>query len=177
MRLETDPQNLWVSHDGRTYKQQDYFNQNFGAFFRTNQLIISHKNPNETTNLFDIPYLLEMYYLVKTIRTRSTESSGKNITINDFCFKPISGKGCLTPNPADYWKMNITDLLLNYKETNSTRGLQYTALCVKSRDDKSLIPCSDSNGVPVMRQVVLGGISCEKVENDEIPCDHCWVRS
>lgn len=70
LRLETDPQNLWVSHDGRTFKEQEYFNDNFGAFFRTNQVILSLKNPDPEINLFDLPYLIEMYKIVKTIKTR-----------------------------------------------------------------------------------------------------------
>lgn len=32
---------LWAPDAGRTYNEQKYFNDNFGAFFRVNQIIIS----------------------------------------------------------------------------------------------------------------------------------------
>lgn len=41
LELETDPQGLWVSHDSEGYQQEMYFNDNFGAFFRTNQLVVT----------------------------------------------------------------------------------------------------------------------------------------
>lgn len=40
IRLETDPQSLWVSHDSQGYKEEMYFNDNFGAFFRTEQIMM-----------------------------------------------------------------------------------------------------------------------------------------
>ena len=41
LELETDPQGLWVSHDSEGYQQEMYFNDNYGAFFRTNQLVVT----------------------------------------------------------------------------------------------------------------------------------------
>ena len=35
LRVETDPQNLWVSHDSIGYEQEMDFNNQYGAFFRT----------------------------------------------------------------------------------------------------------------------------------------------
>lgn len=37
--------------------------------------------------------------------------------------------------------------------------------------DGSFIPCSDSNGIPVMRNVVLGGIKCNL--DKSYPCSPC----
>jgi Niemann-Pick C1 protein len=31
------------------------------------------------------------------------ESNRKNIELDDLCFKPVSGKGCLAPSPMDIW--------------------------------------------------------------------------
>lgn len=44
-----------------------------------------------------------IYYLQQIISNMKIEKRGKNITLNDLCFKPISGKGCLTPSPMDIW--------------------------------------------------------------------------
>jgi Niemann-Pick C1 protein len=45
IRLETDPQELWVSHDSIGYTQEMNFNENFGAFFRTEQIIMAQVLP------------------------------------------------------------------------------------------------------------------------------------
>jgi len=45
IRLETDPQSLWVSHDSQGYKEEMYFNDNFGAFFRTEQIMMVQVPP------------------------------------------------------------------------------------------------------------------------------------
>lgn len=36
-----------------------------------------------------------------------------NITYkhSDFCYKPISGEGCLVTSPMEYWQDNLTSLL------------------------------------------------------------------
>lgn len=47
MRLETDPQSLWVSHDSEGYHQETNFNNNFGAFFRTEQIIMAQNNDQQ----------------------------------------------------------------------------------------------------------------------------------
>lgn len=41
IRLETDPQSLWVSHDSQGYTEEMFFNDNFGAFFRTEQIMMT----------------------------------------------------------------------------------------------------------------------------------------
>ena len=41
IRLETDPQNLWVSQGSTGYEQEMNFNDQYGAFFRTEQIILA----------------------------------------------------------------------------------------------------------------------------------------
>lgn len=52
IRLESDPQNLWVSHDSIGYQQEMDFNQKFGAFFRTEQIIMAQNNDAQL-NIYD----------------------------------------------------------------------------------------------------------------------------
>ena len=51
IRLETDPQNLWVSHDSTGYQQEMNFNQQFGAFFRTEQIIMAQNQDAQLLRL------------------------------------------------------------------------------------------------------------------------------
>lgn len=41
LKMEVDPQNLWVSHDSIGYEQEMNFNNQYGAFFRTEQIILA----------------------------------------------------------------------------------------------------------------------------------------
>jgi hypothetical protein len=46
--------------------------------------------------------------------------------------------------PLDIWKMNISDIYVD-------PDIQYTNLCIESRDPTSRIPCSDQNGIPILK--------------------------
>lgn len=82
------------------------------------------------------------------------------------------GKGCYRPSPLDIWKMNITDLSLD-------QDIQYTAMCIESRSETSRIPCSDENEIPILKETIYGGITCDQQKDKKtdkiIPCDHCWI--
>lgn len=41
MRITTNPVELWSSPSSRARQEKDYFDQHFGPFFRTEQLIIT----------------------------------------------------------------------------------------------------------------------------------------
>lgn len=43
--------------------------------------------------------------------------------LDNFCYKPITGKGCLVTSPLEYWKANLTAI----KEDNDTKR---TAQCI-----------------------------------------------
>ena len=37
--------------------------------------------------------------------------NGMNFTLDDFCYKPISGEGCLVESPMQYWQNDLDTLL------------------------------------------------------------------
>lgn len=86
------------------------------------------------------------------IENASTTFQGISYTVDDFCYKPISNEGCIITSPLDYWKKNKTLIM-------ETDDLQKTLLCFADSTNK--LPCSDKNGIPVIQEVVLGGITCE----------------
>lgn len=88
-----------------------------------------------------------MYFLQSLINKKSVELNGKMISINDLCYKPISGKGCYRPSPVDLWKFDMGTL------ANDT-DIKYTALCIdipKTNSYTSRIPCSDENEIPIIK--------------------------
>jgi hypothetical protein len=70
--------------------------------------------------------------------------------------------------------MNISDLYID-------KDIQYTALCITSRSNVSRIPCSDENEIPIIKESIYGGITCNTTKDNSsefiIPCEHCWIES
>ncbi len=43
------------------------------------------------------------------------------------------------------------------------------------QDPNSYIPCSDSNGIPIIKEVVFGGITC--IPDTSYPCNPCRINA
>ena len=71
LRLESDPENLWVSHSSDGYKQEQDFNNQFGAFFRTEQIILAQEEAS-AANIFVHDHLHSLYFLLSLINKQST---------------------------------------------------------------------------------------------------------
>lgn len=114
------------------------FNDKFGAFFRTEQIIMVQNNDAQK-NIFTHEHLYTFYFLLSLINKKNLVKDGHDITIDSLCYKPVSGKGCYRPSPLDLWKMDMGTL------ANDTE-IMYTSLCIetpKSDSYTSRIPCSD----------------------------------
>lgn len=120
IQLTDDPQELWVPPASRANIEQEYFKEKFGPFFRINTLWLTPGPGEEVkSDIFDRGYLEMLYELQVAIEEGSTAVTGKNYTLDDFCYKPISGKGCLVTSPMEYWKRDL-DKLMNDKDVKVT---------------------------------------------------------
>ncbi len=122
MKLASDPQAMWVSPSSRGNKEQQYFNDKYGEFFRINQFILKRRGTNErdrSIDLFKKPYLELIYHIQSTMEAASLIHKGQQFDLSDLCYKPITGKGCMTTSPMEFWLMNLTDMWVDedYKET------------------------------------------------------------
>ncbi len=129
LKLEGDPQALWVSSSSRGNKEQQYVKEKFGAFFRIEQAIMKRRGTNErdrSIDLFKKPYLELIYHIQTAIESATLVQDGQQFTLDDICYKPITGKGCMVTSPMEFWLMNVTDMWADtdYKET---------AKCIKPR--------------------------------------------
>ncbi len=104
-----------------------------------------------------------IYQLQTKIEEGTVEFLKEKYSIDDLCYKPISGKGCLVTSPLDFWKMNLTAM-------QNDHDIKETAKCLKKSAQKDL-PCFDRIGVPIQIDAVFGAQGCE---NDE-KCDECNV--
>jgi hypothetical protein len=93
----------------RANVEQTYFDTEFGAFFRINTgWITPFKSDEANYDLFQTQYLNLVYYLQAAIVTGEAELNGMTFTLDDFCYKPITGEGCIVESPMQYFKSNIT---------------------------------------------------------------------
>ena len=122
LKIEGDPQALWVSASSRGNKEQDYVKQKYGSFFRIEQLILKKRGSYErdsTIDLFKKPYLEMIYHIQTLMESENLHHKSQYFSLFDICYKPITGNGCLVTSPMEFWLMNLTDLLedQDYKET------------------------------------------------------------
>ncbi|KAL7687450.1 putative protein patched/dispatched [Plasmopara halstedii] len=182
IKLKTNPQGLWVPPNSVAIKEQKLFNQLFGPFFRIQQLLFfveSDTDPNSNSKLSESltcdanhdlvqrEFLLQMAKVQTEITNAviySQDESNVTLSLQDFCYRPIKGKGCLVTSPFQYWLTNAT-LLQNDPDIKLTTACQTTDPELQNRS-----PCMDQNGVPVMRNVVFGGLSRDNCHENPDPC-------
>ena len=87
-----------------------------------------------------------------------------NFTLNDFCYKPISGEGCLVESPMQYFLNNDTIL-----ETYNNDEIKTIATCITPLPGQTKA-CFDQMGTPVLTYAVFGDTHCT---NKASECDQC----
>lgn len=165
LRVTSDPQELWVPKSSRANIEQDYFKNHFGSFFRINEMMIIPADSDKSTqDIFRPSYLNLLYYLQDAIEQGTFEKDGKTYRLDDFCYKPITGKGCLVTSPMGFWKMNQTEI------PSTSEQVKIDAQCIPRADQSGRI-CFDRTGVPVQVSAIFGGTTC--VKDDSQPCAPC----
>lgn len=143
---ENDPEKLWTPPDAISAQNEEYFNENFGQFFRIEQLIITAENEGDP--VLTLPILEQVLEIQKMIQAIQVTVNGTEITMDDLCFKPIPGEGCLILSVTEYWQNNMTNLMA----TQDIAG--YLDSCTGT----TIIPsCMSEIGVPMDPFVVFGG--------------------
>lgn len=108
-----------------------------------------------------------LYELQTAIEKGTTTVNGKEYGLTDFCYKPISGKGCIVTSPMEYWKMDLAELK---KDDN----VKVTAQCIAKPDATERV-CFDRIGVPVLQYAIFGGLSCVVEKKND--CSECLVKA
>lgn len=109
LQWETNPVNLWVSQDDPALKNLQYFESNFGEWFRVEQLIISNKNESQPVLSWDTI----QWWFEKELELQLLEGpSGEKLDLDSFCFKPL-GETCAIESFAQYFQGDIRYLSEN----------------------------------------------------------------
>jgi hypothetical protein len=104
-------------------------------------------------DLFQKEYLNLLYYLQTAITEGTSSLNGLSFTLDDFCYKPIMGEGCIVESAMQYFHSNLEEL--NDPETN----VKEVAQCIPP-PGATTRTCFDSIGTPVLTYAVFGGIRC-----------------
>ncbi|EGC30415.1 hypothetical protein DICPUDRAFT_157858 [Dictyostelium purpureum] len=146
LQIEEDPVKLWVAPGSRAALDKDYFDSNFGPFYRVEQLIITPKQPVDSIFQYDL--LLELFNIEIQLMNLVTNYNNKTVTLQDLCFQPTK-KGCLVESVSGLWQRDISKL-----NTTQNNILGYYESCQSNLLGAS---CMDAVGAPVNPSVVLGG--------------------
>ena len=177
-RLTTDPIELWSTPSSTARQQKDYFDEQFGPFYRTEQLIIkvnfneSEANPIfSSTEIFD--RVLKLQNMILDLKSQ------ENKTLSDFCLKPMypENQHCTMMSATQFFQNNPATLERFSSITFFQEHLKY---CMASPSDigsgnlQSLEPgCLSNFGVPMNPLLVYGGFdtnsnSSEKFLNSTV---------
>ena len=150
--FELEPQKLWVSQTSQTNYQQLFFGKKFGAYFRINQMIMRLQNQSNTEDIFTKPYLRKLFDVQEKIVNTTFDFMGKNMSVSDFCYKPISGKGCMITSATNFWLENRTAM--------EESDVKEVAKCLQTGTEGEM-PCFDCIGTPIQINAIFGMQGCE----------------
>ena len=107
-----------------------------------------------------------MWFLQGHIINDTATVNGMDFTLDSFCYKPISGEGCIVESPMQYF-LNQWDILQSLNNTE----IKTLATCVKPLPGEQRA-CFDSIGSPILTFAIFGDTSCE---NEATECDQCRI--
>uniref|UniRef100_A0A452HBC3 SSD domain-containing protein n=1 Tax=Gopherus agassizii TaxID=38772 RepID=A0A452HBC3_9SAUR len=186
IQLTTDPVELWSSPDSQARQEKDFYDQNFGPFFRTNQVILTAKSrPSYTydslllgrknfSGILSLAVLLDLLELQTWLQEIEiwSEEDGRNVTLKDICYAPLnpenaSATDCCVNSLAQYFQNNRTRLEMTASQTQGGQtGMvdwkDHFLYCVNSplsfKDITNLqLSCMADYGAPIFPFLAVGG--------------------
>ncbi|KAL1406562.1 niemann-Pick type C-related protein 1 [Vanrija albida] len=137
--VETDPVRLWVSPSSEAAEQKAFFDENFGPFYRTEQVIITRPDGGNVLSYDTLDWWL------KTEAEINALASESGITYADVCFAP-SGRG--TPCVIQSLSAWLGDDMAAWGD----KWPQQVELCARRPGE-----CLPDFGQPIEPKMVLGG--------------------
>ena len=97
-RIETDPVKLWVAPNSAAALEKQFFDTNFGPFYRAQQMFLTNATSPDTPVLSydNLKWWFELEHKLRRIDADGTK-------LEDICFKP-TGEGCVVQSVTGYWQ-------------------------------------------------------------------------
>ncbi|KAM6035889.1 NPC1-like intracellular cholesterol transporter 1 [Theristicus caerulescens] len=186
LRLTTDPVELWSAPGSRARQEKAFYDQHFGPFLRTNQVIVTApgrpssgyesvvfgaKNFSGVLSEEVLQALLELQEQLAAT-TAWAPASGREVTLSDVCYAPLNptdpGLGdCCVNSVTQYFQNNGSRLAATAtqtegKETGTVDWRDHLIYCVNSplsfKDITALeLSCMAEYGGPVFPYIAFGG--------------------
>uniref|UniRef100_A0A3B5AWE7 NPC intracellular cholesterol transporter 1 n=1 Tax=Stegastes partitus TaxID=144197 RepID=A0A3B5AWE7_9TELE len=187
MRITTDPVDLWSSPMSQARQEKNYFDEHFGPFFRTTQLIIT--TPVNDTFIYspyfggsDVPFgailskdiLHQVLDLQLDIESIVATYEGQNVTLKDICLAPLApyNNNCTILSVLNYFQNSHAvldhskgDEFYVYADFHS--HFLYCVSAPASLNDTTVLhdPCLGTFGGPVFPWLALGGYDDSNFNN------------
>ncbi|TPX31091.1 hypothetical protein SmJEL517_g05502 [Synchytrium microbalum] len=139
--VETNPVRLWVGPTSETASQKTYFDENFGPFYRTQQLIFTSTDGESIITKSNIRKLFVIQDTIAQIKT-------DNASLEDLCFRPLDS--CMIQSVTGYWQ----DDLRLFDGSNFESEFK--------RCTETPTSCLPKFGQPLKPDLIFGGFEDEK---------------
>ena len=143
--VETDPVRLWVSPTSEAAQEKDYFDVNFGPFYRAEQAFLVNDTSSGGHGQVLSYETLSWWFDVES-RVHRMISLDRELILDDVCFKP-TGDACVIQSVTGYFGGSVWNL----DPENWEERLGH---CVDSPGDVSCLPDFKQ---PLKPEMVLGG--------------------
>ncbi|KIY45848.1 multidrug efflux transporter AcrB transmembrane domain-containing protein [Fistulina hepatica ATCC 64428] len=141
--VETDPVRLWVAPDSESKLQKEFFDENFGPFYRPQQIFVTAAQEGDPVLSWNsLKYWMDVEADIRVLRSLS---HGYDLT--DVCFKPAGEDGaCVVQSVAAWFGNDLSD----YDEDTWAQRLLSCA--------NSPVECLPDFDQPLAPEYVLGGV-------------------
>nr|XP_012601559.1 Niemann-Pick C1 protein isoform X1 [Microcebus murinus] len=187
VRVTTNPVDLWSAPASQARLEKEYFDQHFGPFFRTEQLIIRapltkkhtyEPYPSGADVPFGPPLDVEILHQVLDLQTAieniTASYNNETVTLRDICLAPLSpyNENCTILSVLNYFQNShsvldhkVGDDFFVYADYHT--HFLYCVRAPASLNDTSLLhdPCLGTFGGPVFPWLVLGGYDDQNYNN------------
>ncbi|ODV64049.1 sphingolipid transporter [Ascoidea rubescens DSM 1968] len=114
IKLEKNPINLWVSSSAEAFKQKQFFDQNFGPFYKAEQIFIVN-DTGPVLNYNTLNWWFDIETKINQLSIDYIDSSDENnidlnkinqiykISLDDICLKP-TGDACVIESFTQYFQ-------------------------------------------------------------------------
>lgn len=142
--LEVNPVRLWVSPHSEEFHQKQFFDENFGPFYRAEQVYLV----NDTGPVLSDFDTLQWWFAVEDHVSQLHTNSG--LTFEDICLKP-TGDACVIQSMSQYFGGDINRL----KEMTYKSQIQSCAT--------SPVNCLPPFQQPLNKEMIFGGYKGDNI--------------
>ena len=142
--VETDPVRLWVSPTSEAAQEKEYFDANFGPFYRAEQAFLVNDTSSGGHGQVLSYETLSWWFDVES-RVHRMISLDRELVLDDVCFKP-TGDSCVIQSVTGYFGS-----VWNLDPENWEERLRH---CVDSPGDVNCLPNFKQ---PLKPEMILGG--------------------